>query len=177
MQMSDIQKTQEMNFLFIKRLHLHQHLVKTNLLAMEGYLNLTNKLLFETAQIHDISKLAEPERHAYLWITWQYHCKKNNIEFQIPNTLQQQIRDGWLHHIQHNRHHPEAHTDHNQMNELDIVEMVCDWTAIAQENAGNKSSCKEWAINHIDNKWHFSKSTKSLIFATILELDQRRGIV
>lgn len=42
-----------------------------------------------------------------------------------------------------NRHHPESKAhDNSNMTMLDLIEMVCDWTAISQEY-GNLS-CKKW---------------------------------
>lgn len=40
------------------------------------------------------------------------------------------------HHYAHNRHHPECHADGvNDMTLIDLIEMVCDWTASAKRNA------------------------------------------
>lgn len=173
MVIDQINITEEMERLFIARLNLHRDLVRNNLILMAGYSNLSFELLFDRAEQHDISKFKHPERIAYLYITWKYH---HNIS-SYPESINKQIEHGWLHHIQNNRHHPEAHQNINKMTELDIVEMVCDWTAIAQENDGNNSSCMSWAMENIDKKWCFSSVLKSHIFAAIYELDMRRGII
>jgi hypothetical protein len=54
---------------------------------------------------------------------------------------------------------------------LDLVEMVCDWTAIAQENGGDRSA-RGWAERNIA-RWSFSRPMRGFIFLTIDELDRR----
>ncbi len=166
--------TQEMEVNFLERLDLHRKLVQNNLILMTGYLNISADILSDLAQQHDMSKFDAPERTAYLWITWSY---QNDKKFSFPDFIKNQVEQGWLHHIQNNRHHPEAHQNINKMSEIDIIEMVCDWTAIAQENYGINSSCKEWAEQNIDQKWCFSSAMKKQIFSTILALNERRGIL
>ncbi len=165
----------EIEQIFMVRSHLHRALVKKNLLLMDGYLGLSLESLSEAAEFHDLSKFREPERNAYKWMTWIYHCKKNGITFTNSKYIQEIITAGWQHHIKNNKHHPEAHQTPEVMSDLDIVEMVCDWTAIAQENNEDNGSCLAWAKMNINKKWHFSSSKKNLIFATISELDYRRG--
>ena len=47
----------------------------------------------------------------------------------LPNRVRRAVH----HHVTTNRHHPEFHADPNDMTEVDLIEMVCDWTAMAQE--------------------------------------------
>lgn len=168
-----MQVSAEMEEIFVVRAKLHRSLVKKNLLMMQGYFGLSKELLHKTAELHDLSKYKSPERLAYIWMTWMYHCKNHGIGFQYPVGIEAVVQQGWQHHITHNTHHPESHADLNKMSTLDIVEMVCDWTAISQENNPDEPSCMSWAIDNIDKKWHFSLSQKKIIFATIQELDKR----
>ena len=159
--------------IFIQRTDLHRSSVKKNMLLMQGYLGLSQSVLEEIANQHDLSKYTEAERESYKWLTWMYYCKNNNIDFDFPKNIEVIIAKGRLHHISKNKHHPEAHIDVNTMNEIDIIEMVCDWSAIAQEQNSANKSCKLWALANIDSKWNFKAGTKKLIFATIQELDNR----
>ena len=168
---SDLEK--EMNAVFERRTKLHIALVRNNLLKMERYLGLDIALLKERANEHDASKFNVPERISYLWMTWTYYCKQHGKPFDCTESIKNIIYEGWQHHIHHNRHHPEAHADLNAMTVLDIVEMVCDWTAISQEMGMNNGSCLRWAYEHVDKKWSFSNEKKVLIFSTIEALDER----
>lgn len=168
-----VQVSAEMEEVFVARAKLHRSLVKKNLLMMQGYLGLSKELLHKTADLHDLSKYESSERVAYIWMTWMYHCKSEGISFQYPIDIEAVVQQGWQHHITHNAHHPESHADLNQMSFLDIVEMVCDWTAISQENTPNNPSAMAWAIDNLDKKWNFSDLQKKLIFSTIEELDKR----
>ncbi len=171
-----LKPSKEMETIFIQRTKKHISLVKKNLLMMEEYLNIKLILLKERAAVHDNSKFYDPERLSYIWMTWKYYCKNNTISFVYPEGVEKIVRSGWLHHIHNNLHHPEGHLNPNSMSELDIVEMVCDWTAISQEMGSIGSSCRKWAFMNIDRKWCFSKSTKNLIFKTIKMLDFRNQL-
>lgn len=173
---SIITPNKEMEIFFINREKYHRLLVKKNLLKMQGHLGLSLELLNEVAMRHDQSKFTEPERTAYMWMSWMYHCKNSSILFQYPEGVEAVVLEGWQQHIHSNAHHPEAHSHLDLMSELDILEMVCDWTAISQENNINNGSCMEWAILNIDKKWCFSTMKKDQIFAIIRELDRRNDI-
>ena len=158
---------------FVYRTNLHIAYVRKNLLLMEGYGDISSDLLRKRAAQHDLSKFSEPERISYIWINWSYFCKANDIAFEYPEDVKVVIYQGHQHHICNNRHHPEAHPSPDTMTLLDIVEMVCDWTAISQEVTPKNSSCKTWADENIDKKWNFSSQKKQLIFEVIQELDCR----
>ena len=159
--------------IFVERTGHHQRLIKRNLLLMTGYLNLSETSLLNIAINHDESKLKEPERIAYIWMNWVFYCRNNNIRFDLSDDIKTIIAQGHLHHITNNLHHPESHQNINHMTNLNIVEMVCDWTAISQELSINNGSCLSWATKEIDKKWQFSDEMKIFIFSTIHELDKR----
>jgi hypothetical protein len=159
---------------FVERTRYHQYLVKKNLLLMTGYFNLSKKTLLNTAIQHDESKFKEPERTAYMWMNWGFYCKKNHIDFPFSNDIKNVIALGHQHHISNNLHHPEAHQNINHMRIIDIVEMVCDWTAISEELGVKHGSCLGWVRHEIDKKWQFSTEMKDFIFTTIHELNKRR---
>ena len=112
--------------------------------------------------VHDQSKMQEPEYVPYVWrvyrTQWNNDPKKDERSllkgcFDDP-TLDQAIRDAVNHHITHNRHHPEWHFDHDDMNKIDLTEMVCDWYAMSQEF---KSSIDEWVAYVVPRRYHFGK--------------------
>ena len=168
--------TEAMENYFIKRTNEHIARVKQNLLKMEGYRNLTYNELVLRANSHDESKFMEPERLGYIWLTWMHYCKNNNISFSYPNGIESIVERACYHHIHNNKnlHHPEAHISTDVMQDLDMVEMVCDWTAMAQEFG--KNSAKEYVDLNLDNKWHFSLEKKQFIYETIQELDKRNSL-
>ena len=73
-----------------------------------------------------------------------------------------------------NHHHPEAHSNLKQMTPLDIVEMICDWHAISQENDMGADSTYKWAGVNI-GRWKFSELQLNFIYETIGELGRRNG--
>ncbi|EGC28246.1 hypothetical protein DICPUDRAFT_85639 [Dictyostelium purpureum] len=137
---------------------------------MEGYCNLSKKELKERGDLHDASKYEPPEIEPYIWLTWYHHCKHCNIDFKYPDGVEKLVKEGCDHHLHCNRHHPESHSDPNEMSVLDIVEMVCDWSAISQEL--NQGSCINYVKQHI-SKWSFSNEKLNFIFKTITEFDNR----
>lgn len=168
-----IYPTQEMMSLFEERSRLHMALVNKNLLLMEGYLGCNIDELKQRGLQHDISKHHEPERTAYIWMTWMYYCKNKDTAFTYPPGVEKIVILGHQKHIHHNLHHPEAHHLPDAMSELDIVEMVADWMAISQENPHSTINCLLWAKQNIDKKWQFSLAKKQLIFTTINEMHHR----
>jgi FkbM family methyltransferase len=158
---------------FAQREALHRHLVQSNLLAMRGYLNLNTQDLEQRAKEHDLSKHSELEKQAYSYLDWRFHCQAQTLAIHYPEAIEQQIQQGWQQHLKNNRHHPEFHEDCNQMSQLDLIEMVCDWMAISQELQQGNGSCKQWALENIDKKWQFNERTKQQIFTIIDELEQR----
>lgn len=89
--------------------------------------------LVKRSLIHDASKFDPEERIPYIWLTEFYRCKRDCEPFIYPDGMEQRVRDAIAHHMSRNRHHPEFHADPNDMTEVDLIEMVCDWTAMAQE--------------------------------------------
>ena len=164
---------QRMEALFISRMALHQELVKKNLLAMHSYRGIKLALLLERANNHDASKYLFPERDSYIWINWKYKCEREKIAFTYPKAVEETVMQGWRHHITTNAHHPEAHANENKMQLIDMIEMVCDWTAISQEINCGVGSALVWAEQNIESKWNFSNKNRQLIFSIIKELDER----
>ena len=154
---------------FYKRTDNHILMVQNNLylwtMKYPRYFNELN----ERASSHDMSKFREPEKTPYVWRTWKSYCNLNNISFQYPEGMEQQVRDAIFHHVTHNRHHPEWHPDPDEMTKIDLIEMVCDWKAMGQE-FGEKSPMG-WADRVLGRRFHFSQYKCDLIRDLIREMD------
>lgn len=159
---------EEMQTTFVTWTLAHIELVKQNLLRMEGYEGLSLVELTERAIEHDQSKFSEEEREGYIWLTWMYQ----NRAVSQPNFIRNRVEKSLQRHRQSNRHHPEAHSNPNDMSLLDLVEMVCDWTAVAQQIG--ESSALAWARANI-KRWPFSAASQEKVFNIIDELDRRIG--
>lgn len=155
---------------FEKRTNEHINRVAKNLRRLYEKTDLGNELL-ERASVHDDSKYSEEEKEPYIWITEFHRCKNTGIDFEYPPGIKEQTVKAALHHVTTNRHHPEYHASPSEMSDIDIVEMVCDWTAMAQELGENGGSAKGWADKNVNKKWNFSDDQVDLIYSTIEQLD------
>jgi len=89
----------------------------------------------------------------------------------LPKGMEDRVRAAIQHHMTTNRHHPDFHNDPNEMSDVDIIEMVCDWTAMAQEFDEGGGSAKSWADKTIGRRVQFNDDRKQLVYATIQRLD------
>ena len=135
------------------------------------------KGLTEQASKHDASKLKEPERTPYVFISWQYKKKADGEKYDIPKSING--NEATMHHIKNNSHHPEFHSadetkldrenrdkahnciDASKMPDMDVAEMCADWLGMSEEMG---TSVVDWAHKVIDKRWAFSKNQKALIF-------------
>lgn len=131
--------------------------------------------LFERAKVHDASKFGPEERIAYVWLTEFHRCRKSGQPFEYPCGIEDQVRRAIDHHVTSNRHHPEFHADPNDMTEVDLIEMVCDWAAMAQEFGQDGGSPRGWADKTIGSRVHFSEAKTEFIYRIISELDRLRA--
>jgi len=127
--------------------------------------------LIHRATIHDASKFEEAERIAYIWLTEFHRCRQVNQPFTYPDGIEEMVKKAIEHHLAHNRHHAEFHANPNDMSNVDIIEMVCDWTAMAQELDQNDGSASQWADKTIGHQIQFNDDRKNLIYSTIEQLD------
>ena len=104
---------------FESRTRLHIELVRGNLEQLSGFMGIDPALLTRRAIEHDASKFTEAERLAYTWIGWKYlnHC----IDQPLTEDIEDIIRAGWWQHVTKNAHHPEFHTNVNQMANIDLI--------------------------------------------------------
>ena len=87
--------------------------------------------LIERGTAYDASKFAPEERIPYVWLTEFHRCRRSGEPFEYPARMAERVRRAIHHHVTSNRHHPEFHADPNDMTDVDLIEMVCDWTAMA----------------------------------------------
>lgn len=167
---TDPKPTEAMVRNFEERTQKHIGLVAKNLRKLHKKTNWGDELL-ERADTHDASKYGREEKEPYIWITEFYRCKNAGIEFEYPPGMKERTDKASLHHITSNRHHPEFHSSPKAMDDIDIIEMVCDWTAMAQELGEEGGSAKGWADKTVNKKWQFSDEQVDLIYSTIKQLD------
>jgi hypothetical protein len=160
---------------YLKRTGEHIGRVGVNLEKLEGFDGFTLKELRERGKAHDQSKYQDDEKLPYIWITEFYKCKNAGEPFQYPPGAEKKTRQASGLHVSRNRHHPEAHEDCNRMTDMDILDMVCDWTAMSQE-LGQGGSAREWADRNVGTRWNFNDERKAYIYRVIDALDAAWGI-
>ena len=79
------------------------------------------------------------------------------------------VRAAIDHHVTTNRHHPKFHTDSDDMTKVDLIEMICDWTAISQEFGQDGGS----AHGTIGRRIHLSTENRHFIYEMIDLIDFR----
>lgn len=172
--------TDEMKEHFKKRTDKHIGLVqkycdKIDQFSMPGLEGLS-----ERAKVHDASKYEEPEYTPYVYLTWDYKIKDDGKESGFPKEIKDKMNTATNHHVKNNEHHPEFHTDQEDvinrdnrdkppeemvdataMQDLDIAEMVCDWCAMSEERGNTPHS---WADKNVNVRWKFNDDQKKLIY-------------
>lgn len=97
------------------------------------------------AEMHDASKLTEPEKSAF-----DAHAPQRSrcvYGSETYNGHLAQLQAALQHHYEHNAHHPEHYANGvNGMSLLDLIEMFCDWKA-ASEKHRNGSVERSLRIN------------------------------
>lgn len=171
--------TKKMIKYFLKRTKLHIKLVGKycNKLYENGK-NIPVEIISRGMK-HDKSKFLESEYIPYIYLTWKYKCKDDGVDFDITNN-KGMIDKATKYHVFNNRHHPEFHSqgideknkdvlskkiiDATLMEDIDIMEMVCDWCAMSEER---DNSPYDWAEKTINKKWKFTKEQEKLIYRCI----------
>lgn len=175
MNMDSQEPTPEMIAFFERRTREHIDRVRRclNLLA-EG--SEYREELLERGRTHDASKFGPEERIPYIWLTEYHRCRRDGNSFAYPVGMAENVKRAIAHHVTTNRHHPEFHADANAMSEVDLIEMVCDWTAMAQEFGQDGGSARGWADKTIGHRVLFDREKKEFIYRMIDELDRRNAL-
>lgn len=170
-----IEPTEEMVAFFEQRTRAHIARVAANLAALAEVTEYGDQLLAR-AEVHDASKFGPEERTAYIWLTEAHRCRQLGEPFAYPEGVEAAVRAAVRHHFACNRHHPEFHADPNDMTEVDLIEMVCDWTAMSQEFHQDGGSARGWADKTLGNRIHFNPQKTAFIYRIIAELDKQNGV-
>jgi len=153
--------TKEMKTHFDNRTKMHIRLVQK---YMERIAVLDTQLsaIKKRIPLHDASKFEEPEYTPYVSITWMYKCKREGVDWEMPDGMQDRATKATIHHILNNKHHPEywdenfdadamfntqnrdgvpeKMVDGTKMEPLAIAEMIADWCAVAEERGTNPNN-------------------------------------
>lgn len=125
------------------------------------------------ARVHDASKFGPDERIPYVWLT-EYHRRRTTGEpFAYPAGVADAVKRAIQHHVTTNRHHPECHAAPDDMTDVDLIEMVCDWTAMAQEFNQDGGSARGWADKTIGHRVHLNPDRRRFVYQTIETLDRQ----
>lgn len=127
--------------------------------------------LNERAKVHDASKFSPEERIPYIWLTEFHRCRRSGEPFKYPDGMEDQVRAAIDHHMSTNRHHPDFHADPNDMSDVDLIEMVCDWTAMSQEFDQDGGSARGWADKTVGSRVKFNQEKSRFIYAMVDLLD------
>jgi len=160
------QPTDEMVARFRSRTREHIARVAQNLRAVAGQFRYRDELLVR-AETHDESKFGDAEFLPYVWLTEYYRCKNAGEPFAYPPGVAETVGLAVQAHYRANRHHPEYHEATKLMTSADIVEMVCDWTAMAQELTPASPTAKDWADRVIGTKYLFTPGQVRRIWQAI----------
>ena len=185
--------TYEMQGWYWERTGRHRGLVKENLKALSAHELLSKEALVERGNSHDLDKYSVDNNKAYILVSWYFKKRRECLNFQMPKHVLKAVNKATHSHVISNAHHPEYHANKikpisiferddivkgnlsiievPEMPIHDVAEMVCDWTAIAQELGEENASARSWADKQIGNKWVFFDKDTQLIydFITVLE--------
>ena len=105
---------------------------------------------------HDNSKFESDEMHGFLQLPKEGENMKN-ANAPLSESVQNFIKMHW----KHNRHHPEFFNDYHEMEELDIMEMVCDWYARSLQF---KTNFKEFVTTRQAIRFHFDEEFFNVVW-------------
>jgi hypothetical protein len=172
MQTDQIEPTPEMVAFYERRTNEHIERVRRCLTLLAGVIDCGGELI-ERARVHDSSKFGPEERIPYVWLTEYHRCRSSGEPFEYPEGVAERLKMAIHHHVTTNRHHPEFHADPNDMSDVDLIEMVCDWTAMAQEFGEGGGSARGWADKTIGKRVAFNEDKRQFIYQMIEELDKK----
>jgi hypothetical protein len=167
-----IEPTPEMVAFYERRTNGHIERVR-KCLTLLAEVTEYGEALLERARVHDASKFGPEERIPYVWLTEYHRCRRNGESFEYSEGIAENVKRAIAHHVLSNRHHPEFHADPDDMSKVDLIEMVCDWTAMAQEFGQDGGSARGWADKTIGKRVAFNADKRRFIYEMIEELDRR----
>jgi hypothetical protein len=172
MQTDQPEPTPEMVAFYERRTGEHIERVRRCLSLLAEVLHCGAELI-ERGKVHDASKYGPEERLPYVWLTEYHRCRRCGEPFDYPEGMGERVKQAIHHHVTSNRHHPEFHADPNDMTEVDLIEMVCDWTAMAQEFGQDCGSARGWADKTVGTRVAFDEDKRRFIYRMIEVLDRQ----
>lgn len=166
--------TEEMIKFFEQRTHAHIARVGKQLRIIATIKTEHANELEQRAIHHDASKFSLEERVPYIWLTEYHRCRREGKSFCYPDGMAERVEKAIQHHVIFNRHHPEYHSNPNDMTDIDIIEMVCDWTAMSEEFDQDGGSARRWAEHTVGERVKFNAERRDFIFDIISLLDAHR---
>lgn len=178
--------TEEMKEWFDERTNRHVGLVQKYAKILEDYDPIEFEGLVDRCIDHDASKFADPEYIPYCFISWDYHCKDLGEKFDVPQEIKDEMNKASEHHVHSNRHHPEFFDDTSKINredrdkkpdkmidasemeDLDIAEMMADFSAMSEER---NNSVRDWCDKNINIRWKFTDEQTEFIYDIIETLE------
>lgn len=123
--------------------------------------------LAQRANVHDASKLKEPEKAGYDELTIKLKdCVYGSDEYRAALKEAKPVIE---HHYATNSHHPEHYPDGiTGMSLLDILEMLCDWKA-ASERTKQGSIAQSLAYN--EQRFSIDAQLAIILQNTVRELN------
>ncbi|WP_260845846.1 DUF5662 family protein [Paenibacillus sp. Y412MC10] len=106
---------------------------RAHIANVQQYMQVFAEILINRSLIHDISKLAEPEKSILHQNTVEY--KRLKIDSPEYEAHLKKVKVALDHHYEMNSHHPQHYKKGVAgMDLLDIVEMFCDWMVACREH-------------------------------------------
>lgn len=121
--------------------------------------------LLQRISIHDNSKFTLPELMNFTKIYKTDDCFRNS-KYKLSEIEKENIKIHW----ENNSHHPEHFENIFDMQEIDIIEMVCDWYARSKQY---KTDLLEFFNTRQEERFHFPKEIydKILKYINILMVE------
>lgn len=104
--------------------------------------------ILRRAFVHDYSKLSSKEFNSFL-VFEDYNNSLRDASVLYKKEEEVFLKEHW----KNNKHHPEYWDNPSKMQEIDIVEMVCDWHARSVEYG---TDLKEFVKTRQHNRFQFS---------------------
>jgi len=121
--------------------------------------------LMARVDLHDQSKLQEPEKSAYDRLT----TRLKGITYGSPEYKASlaELGDALRHHYAVNRHHPEHYANGiDGMSLFDLLEMLCDWKAAGERHA---DGCIKRSLKVNSERFKISDQLASVLHNTAVE--------
>lgn len=128
--------------------------------------------MLERANIHDSSKLREPEKSYFDKYT--PYLKDSKYGSEEYNDFLKKLKPALDHHYSRNSHHPEHYKNGiDGMNLFDIIEMFVDWIAANERHSKeNKVDIIE-SINYNKKRFNMSEQLSNIFKNTVTFMRER----